>query len=203
MQGILKQHRGWVTFESTIGVGTQFDLYLPVAPQEAEMTASGPTRLPGIEQTPPPVATTDMHNFDGAQPRTILLVDDESMIRLLGRTILEQKGYEVLEAVDGADAVDLYSRERSRIDLVILDMTMPRMSGRDAFQQITTVDPNARVIFSSGYTVDDLSEIDGAMGILSKPYRPNDLLAAVRQALQNGHPSATKAQPATMVASRL
>ena len=203
VQGILKQHRGWVTFESTIGVGTQFDLYLPVAPQEAEMTASGPTRLPGIEQTPPPVATTEMHNLDSAQPRTILLVDDESMIRLLGRTILEQKGYEVLEAVDGADAVDLYSRERSRIDLVILDMTMPRMSGRDAFQRITTVDPNARVIFSSGYTVDDLSEIDGAMGILSKPYRPNDLLAAVRQALQNGHPSATKAQPATMVASRL
>ena len=114
---------------------------------------------------------------------TILWVDDEAMIRQLARVVLEAAGYTVLEAEDGAEAVDVFRRERERIDLVILDLTMPRLSGRDAFRQIQGIDPAARVLFSSGYSADDLSEVEGARGLLSKPYRPPDLLAAVRRAV--------------------
>jgi CheY-like chemotaxis protein len=114
----------------------------------------------------------------------VLLVDDELMIRTLARTILEQAGHTVIEAEDGAEAVEVFAREHGRIDLVILDLTMPRLSGRDAFDRMVALDPSARVLFSSGYSGDDLSAADGAKGLLSKPYRPADLLAAVRRALE-------------------
>ena len=110
-------------------------------------------------------------------------MDDEDMIRCLGRSVLEQAGYRVLEAHDGADAVDLFRREHGHIDLVILDLTMPRLSGRDAFRSMTAIAPDARVLFSSGYSVDDLSDVTGAVGLLAKPYRPQELVSAVRRAL--------------------
>jgi CheY-like chemotaxis protein len=115
-------------------------------------------------------------------------VDDEDMIRELGRSVLEAAGFRVLEAQDGADAVELFRREDPRIDLVILDLTMPRLSGRDAFRSITTIRPDARVLFSSGYSTDDLSDVTGAVGLLAKPYRPQELVSAVRRALA-GRPS--------------
>jgi CheY-like chemotaxis protein len=96
---------------------------------------------------------------------------------------LETAGYAVIEAEDGAEAVEVFRREHERIDLVLLDLTMPRLSGRDAFRAIREIDPGARVLFSSGYSADNLSEVDGAKGLLSKPYRPPDLLAAVRRAV--------------------
>jgi CheY-like chemotaxis protein len=110
-------------------------------------------------------------------------VDDETMIRQLGRAVLESAGYTVLEAEDGAIAMEIFREQHAQIDLVILDLTMPRLSGRDVFRQIQTIDPAARVLFSSGYSADDLSELDGAKGLLSKPYRPPDLLMAVCQAI--------------------
>jgi CheY-like chemotaxis protein len=84
----------------------------------------------------------------------------------------------------------VFVREHDRIDLVILDATMPRMSGRDAFLRITEFDPDARVLFSTGYSAEDLSGIEGSLGLLPKPYRPDGLLAAVRDAL------ATVSEPA-------
>jgi CheY-like chemotaxis protein len=118
-----------------------------------------------------------------AAGRTVLLVDDEDMIRCLARSVLEAAGFEVLEAQDGADAVELFRREYHRIDLVILDLTMPRLSGRDAFRSMAAIDPDARVMFSSGYSADDLSDVTGAVGLLAKPYRPQELVGAVRRAL--------------------
>ena len=79
--------------------------------------------------------------------------------------------------------------ERERVSLVILDVTMPRMSGRDAFRQLVKLKPSARVLFSTGYSGGDLAELDGSVGLLGKPYRPQELLAAVQAAL---------AGPATM-----
>ncbi len=113
----------------------------------------------------------------------VLLVDDEPMIRELGRAVLEQAGYPVVTAEDGAAGVVAFATHRHRIGVVVLDVTMPRMSGHDAFQHIRALDPAARVLFSTGYSAEDITEIDGAVGLLNKPYRPADLLAAVRAAL--------------------
>ena len=113
----------------------------------------------------------------------VLLVDDESMIRAIARAVLESAGFAVIEAEDGVEAVEKFREGLDVIDLVILDLTMPRMSGRDAFRQMIELRPGVRVLFSSGYTTDDVSELGRAAGMLSKPYRPDNLLAAVRKAL--------------------
>src|SRR5262249_40817503 len=116
---------------------------------------------------------------------TILLADDEPIIRNLGRTILQRHGYKVLLAEDGRQAVDLYRCEKGHIDLVILDLTMPNLSGRDAFRELLQIDPGVRVIFASGYSAEHISDFekDGVLGFISKPYRPQDLAAKVRSVL--------------------
>jgi CheY-like chemotaxis protein len=81
------------------------------------------------------------------------------------------------------EAVETFERLRAEIDLVVLDVTMPRMSGRDALRYILDLDPAARVLFSTGYSAEDLASVDGAIGLLSKPYRPHELVTAVRTAL--------------------
>jgi PAS domain S-box-containing protein len=181
VQGIIQQHGGWVTLESQVGVGTRFDLYLPFVNSPLSTANDIPTRLPTSLSavTPPPIAKLPPLT----QSARILLVDDESMIRTLARAILETRGYDVVEAEDGQEAVELFQKSHEDIDLVILDLTMPRLSGRDAYQQISQIDPEMRVLFSSGYSSEDLSDVEGAIGLLSKPYRPHDLLSAVSRAL--------------------
>jgi CheY-like chemotaxis protein len=105
------------------------------------------------------------------------------MIRELGKTILEQANYHVLEAKDGLEAVQTFTQHAEEIGLVILDMMMPRLSGRDAAEQINQLKPNIKILLSSGYTSDDVGEVAGVHTILAKPYRPNDLLLAVQEAL--------------------
>ncbi len=175
VQGIVKQHRGWITIHSRPGQGTRMELNLPVA----EMATTTP-----CERTPlPPRIPAPSANTDSPQQPTILLVDDEAMIRELARTVLARAGFHVLTAEDGAEAVEIFASRHTEIDLVILDVTMPRMSGRDAYRLIAEIEPAARIMFSTGYSADDLVEVDGSAGLLTKPYRPHELVAAVRLAL--------------------
>jgi PAS domain S-box-containing protein len=164
--GIVRQHSGWVECASEVGRGTRFDVYLP----RVEALAEAPT----ADDTPP-----------AAGHETVLLVDDEEMIRTVGSAILQRYGYEVLLAEDGQQAVDVYREQHERIDLVILDLTMPHLSGHDAFRRLLEIDPRARVLFASGYSAERLTDADQqrALGFVSKPYRSEDLARAVRTAL--------------------
>ena len=112
-------------------------------------------------------------------------MDDQDLVRKMAGRTLESLGYEVLTASDGLEAVEVYERERGRIDVVLLDMIMPRMSGPDCFVELKRLDPNVRVIATSGFSSpEDLLEMRG-LGIaaqLAKPYRRDELSSAVRQA---------------------
>lgn len=200
VQGIVKQHQGWVMCSSAPGAGTRLDLYLPPADPNAVSRSilRSPPSLQSdgsqidVSRTPLPHPAQPIEpEKQVANPEpveqdfkpTILLVDDESMIRQLGQVVLDRAGFRVLTADDGVEAVEVFGREHDRIDLVILDVTMPRMSGRDAFRHLLEIEPAARILFSTGYSDEHIAELDGAVGLLNKPYRPNELLTAVQSAL--------------------
>jgi CheY-like chemotaxis protein len=118
--------------------------------------------------------------------RTVLFVDDEPMIRRFAHTALTQKGYHVILAEDGEDALEKYARFAGRVALVVLDLTMPRLSGVETFRELHKRHPEARVLFSSGYSEEPSDQGEGVVGFLPKPYRMHDLLDAVREALGTG-----------------
>jgi PAS domain S-box-containing protein len=165
--GIVKQHQGWIDCYSEVNQGTCFSVYLPRSTQP----------LPACPPPAPPVP-------NGGR-ETILLADDERSLRNLGATILRRYGYTVLLAEDGVEAVAVYRQAQGSLDLVILDLTMPRLSGHDAFRQIIALDPGARILFASGYSAEYISaaEHESIRGFVSKPYRPEELAHRVRTAL--------------------
>jgi len=175
--GIVKQHQGWIECASQRGEGTCFDLYLP---RSADQTDHKPTAHPTI--TPQ----------NGTE--SILLVDDEAMIRNLGRTTLERYGYHVLVAQDGIEALDVYRMNKDRIKLVVLDLTMPRMSGQEVVQKLLEIKSNARVLLATGYSTEQVLDADNdrIVGIIGKPFRPDDLARQVRAALDKPCGKASK-----------
>ena len=169
--GIVRQHQGWVECSGAVNQGTCFDIYLPRDRGNTGVPAPAvPAPVPGGRET-------------------LLLVEDEHLLRELARTILEGYGYEVLVAEDGRQAVDTYRREQHRIALVILDLTMPGLSGRDTLGRLLQVNPQARVLLTTGFAAEAAAEPvpEGALGVLPKPYRERDLAAAVRAALDRPH----------------
>jgi PAS domain S-box-containing protein len=166
--GIVKQHHGWVECRSEVGVGTTFDIYLP--------------RL----ETPVPAAPAPAQDGVRGGSETILLADDENVVGRLAQTILERKGYRVLMANDGVEAVDIYRRQRDAIALVVLDLAMPRLSGPETLRELRKINPKVAVLVSSGYSSDEdmrTVEREGVLGFVAKPYRPAELVRRVREAL--------------------
>lgn len=148
-----------------MGQGTSFHLHLPL---------SEATSAPTLEETP-------LVRGHGR----VLVVDDEPLVRTTAQAILEQLGYEVLVAEDGARAVELYEAERP--DLVVLDMIMPIMNGRQAFERLKELDPEVRVLLSSGFAKsEDVASMraQGLKGFVTKPYAMRGLAEAVAAALE-------------------
>jgi signal transduction histidine kinase len=167
--GIIKQHGGEVIVESEVGKGTSFKVFLP-------LVASFYSRVKGEPAVP---AT------GGAE--TILLAEDNDDVRSFMVQALEDYGYHVIEALDGEDALVKYRANRDRIQLVILDVVMPRMNGREVYDVVRKEGGQARVLFCSGYA-DDIVEQKGmvkeeGVGFLPKPVTTQVLLAKVRETL--------------------
>lgn len=121
---------------------------------------------------------------------TILLVEDEYAVRALCSRVLQTAGYRVLEAADGVQAVELARSHAGPIDLVVTDVVMPGISGREAADAITAMRPAARVLYMSGYTDDDMLRhgvLRGLVAYLPKPFTPDVLLTRVREVLAPAH----------------
>lgn len=169
---IVERHSGWIEFQSEVDRGTTFTLYWP--------------KYEAVAPAPEPVAPTEAISWGSA---TILFVEDEEILRKLGYSILSRYGYKTLLASDGYDALDLYFREKDNIDLVILDLSMPRLSGRDTYRRLRAFNPKVPVIFTSGKSDELLAQAqeDASLGCIGKPYRPQDLAQVVQEALQKIH----------------
>ncbi len=153
--GTVKDHTGCLTVYSEPGRGTAFHLYLPLSQADT---------MPAAERQEEIVRGTGC----------ILVVDDEETIRNMAVETLQGLGYEVIAAADGEEGLDLYKRHQDRVDAVLLDVVMPRMSGRECFRAIRAVDPAAKVLLSSGFTPDASLEAlqdEGVSGFIKKPYR--------------------------------
>jgi two-component system cell cycle sensor histidine kinase/response regulator CckA len=167
--GIVKQHEGWITLDSEPGTGTTFRCYFPRSTDSPEEAAPLPETRRSLEGK-----------------ETILFVDDEEMIRDLGEQILRMQGYHVLTAGDGQQAIDMYRAGKDSIDLVLLDLTMPHMSGMEVLGRIREIDNRAKVVLSSGYRSDEAGSpisFSGVAAFLAKPYRADMLTRVVRDVL--------------------
>jgi CheY-like chemotaxis protein len=123
---------------------------------------------------------------EGVDPtRTILFVDDEPAIRKLAHTVLSTQGFHVILASGGLEALQKYQRYAGRIALVVLDLTMPQMTGQEVFRELRKRYSDTYVLFSSGFSEEPSDQGDGFAGFLAKPYRSQELLGAVREALEN------------------
>lgn len=165
--GIVRNHGGYLEVDSEVGRGTSVRMYLPVAGGTGEM------------------AEGEMGRGFG---QTILVVDDEEPLCQLLRDVLARRGYRVLVATDGQEALHLYREHRGRIDLVVLDMTMPGLSGTETFTALRALDPAARILLTSGYTEEREAReavARGAKGFLQKPFLISELVARVQEALQD------------------
>jgi PAS domain S-box-containing protein len=165
--GIVKNHGGIITCYSAVGIGTTFNVYLPAYIKErADKQQPFKKSLRGNE--------------------TVLLVDDEKVIIDVAKKMMESLGYKVLTAKGGNEAISLFKRKHNSIDLVILDMIMPYMGGKEVFDQLKIIDPEVRVLLASGYSLKGQAQeiMDrGCRGFIQKPFDTIDLSRKIREVI--------------------
>jgi PAS domain S-box-containing protein len=173
--GIVKNHHGFIDVESKPEFGTSFRLYFPVA-QSLAKPATDEIAETNFE-------TTEHPNGHG----TILLVEDEKNMLELLEKVLVRHGYRVLAASDGETALNVYRRSKEAIDVVLLDIGLPKVAGRDVLLKIKNENPDVKVVIASGYLEPELkSEIDraGVKYFLSKPYRPDEVVRTLQSLIE-------------------
>ncbi len=165
--GIIKGHGGYIDVESEKGRGAIFSIYLPASEKSIQKTLEIPERI-----------------MEGNE--NILLVDDEALVINVGVQLLKKLGYTVLEAQSGREAIKIFMEGNHAIDMVILDMVMPDMSGGEVYDRIKRIDSNVKVLLSSGYSIDgQATEIlkRGCEGFIQKPYSMEDFSKKIREVL--------------------
>lgn len=170
--GIIKQSDGYIWVYSEIDKGSTFKIYLPRTSADID----------ALKQV-------DKHNETSHGTETILLAEDEAGVRTLARSILEEQGYQVLEAADGEEAIDVCRQHDGYIHLLLTDVVMPKMNVQELVDQIKLLMPRTKVLYMSGYTNDAIIHhgvLDPDTNFLEKPFTADDLLERVREILDSG-----------------
>lgn len=169
--GIIQQHKGFIDVSSATGKGTVFSIFLPLimeTPQDRP-----PARFVAGKKLP-------------RGTETVLVVEDDEVLRKLTRVVLEEFGYTVIEAADGAIGVDRFREQKDAIHLVILDVIMPARNGREAYEEIRNMRADVKALFMSGYAPDRIFKdgiLEPGWELLMKPVSPEELLRKVRMVL--------------------
>lgn len=173
--GIIRQSGGSIWVYSELGKGTTFKVYLPLVEEESQLA----------------LATASAAPMKGGS-ETVLLVEDEDMVRKLASELLAEGGYTVLEANGGEAAIHLGKEHTARIDLLITDVVMPKLSGKEVAEQLRAIHPETRVLFMSGYTDEAIVHhgiVDSGIAFIQKPFSERTLAQKIRDVLDgsNGH----------------
>jgi PAS domain S-box-containing protein len=166
--GIVKQHNGYINVFSEPGKGTTFKIFLPLVAEETEAASPVEDEMPESERA------------------TILVAEDDDSVRNLTRSVLEGFGYDVITAEDGDDALAKFSEHQDRIDLLLLDIIMPKKNGIKVYEEIKRLRPDIKALFTSGYTAEvirDKGIIEDSLNFIAKPVSPRDLLRKVKEVL--------------------
>ncbi len=167
--GIMENHDGFIDVSSDVGKGTTFHLYFPVKPLSKLTNGENMTE-----------------NQTSGGKETILIIEDEEMLRELAMEVLSSKGYDVLTAVDGEEGIEVFSKNQQRINLVVSDLGLPKLSGKDVLKKIKSINPSVKIVVATGFIdPEEKSDIfrNGAADIVSKPYTPRDLSQKIREVL--------------------
>jgi hypothetical protein len=168
--GIIKQHNGYVNLYSEPGKGSTFRIYLPEVRASVERKKEkGPLQKTG-------------------KLATILVAEDELAVRDSIRNILEAFGYKVIEAVDGLDAVSKFAEHKDEIQLLLLDVVMPKKNGKEAYEEIKRMKPGIKAIFTSGYTADVILRkkvLEEEVMFVTKPILPDRLLSKIKEVIES------------------
>jgi CheY-like chemotaxis protein len=167
--GIVKQNHGWIGIETKPGAGTSFRIYLPGIAAQPSAIGAGNLRRPTL---------------NGLE--TVLVVEDQADVRRLATGILHAHNYTVLEAPDATTAIDLAERHPSPIHLLLTDVVLPGMNGRELAERLRVQRPEIKILYTSGYTRDVIAHrgvLDREVCFIPKPYSPEALAAKVREVL--------------------
>ena len=178
VQSLVNHLAGTITVESEPGRGSRFVIDVPRMVSEDV----------SVE---PASAAPPAHPVPAGNGEPILVVDDEEILRVVARAALEQAGYVVLEAQDGASALEIFRQEHARIAVVLMDVKMPGRSGVEVFEDLHELDPNVPVIFCSGSRAEEQAAFLARVGpkaFLHKPYSASELTSIVRQVIES-HPN--------------
>jgi signal transduction histidine kinase len=166
--GIIKKHEGYIHVESKPESGTKFKIYLPlIKPEGAQEDSLG-------------------YSLSTGGTGTVLLAEDDEAVMKAISKVLEKTGYNVIVAVNGEDAIRKYKKFKDKINLLLFDIVMPKMNGKDAYEEIKKIDPDIKVLFISGYITDDRIErtiADAGLPFVTKPVSPNKLERKIKNIL--------------------
>jgi len=168
--GIIKDHEGFINVYSEPGKGATFRIYLPIV----ESISAAEETTPRQEEAP------------ARGTETVLVAEDDDSLRKLSRTVLAEYGYTVIEAVDGEDAVKKFMENKDTVRLLLLDLIMPKMNGKEAYDEIRKIMPDMKAIFVTGYALDlvrQKASLQDGVHLVYKPISPTALLRKVRSVL--------------------
>ena len=169
---IVHEHRGWVECSSRWGEGSTFAVFLSALDSETV----------GLEELAVDPGKMQEDEYPSGSGETVLVIDDEELVQNTLRTILNEFSYSVLMAGDGEAGLAMYKQHRQQVDLVILDLSMPQLSGVEVLKELLLIDPDVKVLIATGVATDQV-ELHGVRQVIEKPFQVGNLVRSIRRIL--------------------